>query len=63
MGVKVAVIGGASTYTPELIDGLAVLSERLPVDELVLEDIAADRLEIVGPCHSACSDGSRGRAG
>ena len=48
MGVKVAVIGGASTYTPELIDGLAQLAGRLPVDELVLEDTSADRLEIVG---------------
>jgi 6-phospho-beta-glucosidase len=48
MGVKVAVIGGASTYTPELIDGLAQLSDRLPIDELVLEDLAADRLDVVG---------------
>jgi 6-phospho-beta-glucosidase len=48
MGIKVAVIGGASTYTPELIDGIAELAERLPIDELVLEDIAADRLDIVG---------------
>ena len=32
MGVKVAVIGGGSTYTPELIEGLAglLLLERLP---------------------------------
>jgi 6-phospho-beta-glucosidase len=47
MGVKVAVIGGGSTYTPELIDGLAQRSERLRVDELVLHDIDADRLEVV----------------
>jgi 6-phospho-beta-glucosidase len=42
--VKVAVIGGGSTYTPELVSGLAGLS----VDELVLHDIDADRLEVVG---------------
>jgi 6-phospho-beta-glucosidase len=48
MGVKVAVIGGGSTYTPELIEGLAQRAERLPIDELVLHDIAAERLEVVG---------------
>jgi 6-phospho-beta-glucosidase len=42
--VKVAVIGGGSTYTPELVSGLAGLS----VDELVLHDIDAERLEVVG---------------
>src|SRR5512132_400547 len=48
MGVKVAVIGGGSTYTPELVEGLAARSDRLPVDELVLHDIDTERLEIVG---------------
>ncbi|MGH3470468.1 MAG: 6-phospho-beta-glucosidase [Nocardioidaceae bacterium] len=48
MAVKIAVIGGASTYTPELIEGFASRSESLRVDELVLQDIAADRLAIVG---------------
>ena len=48
MGLKVAVIGGGSTYTPELIDGLASRQERLPIDELVLQDINADRREVVG---------------
>ena len=48
MGVKVAVIGGGSTYTPELIEGLAQRSERLSVDELVLHDIDPERLEVVG---------------
>ena len=48
MGVKIAVIGGGSTYTPELVDGFARRGSRLPIDELVLHDIAADRLEIVG---------------
>jgi 6-phospho-beta-glucosidase len=48
MGVKVAVIGGASTYTPELIDGLANRSARLPIDTLALLDIDAERLGVVG---------------
>jgi 6-phospho-beta-glucosidase len=42
--VKVAVVGGGSTYTPELVSGLA----RLSVGELVLHDIDAERLEVVG---------------
>ena len=48
MGIKVAVIGGGSTYTPELIEGLANRRDRLPIDELVLHDIDAERREIVG---------------
>src|SRR5688572_26420932 len=48
MGIKVAVIGGGSTYTPELIEGLANRRGRLPIDELVLHDINSERLEIVG---------------
>jgi len=45
--VKLTVIGGGSTYTPELADGLARLN--LPVEELVLVDPDADRLAAVGP--------------
>jgi 6-phospho-beta-glucosidase len=48
MGVKIAVVGGASTYTPELVQGFVSRRDRLPVDELVLLDIDADRLEVVG---------------
>jgi 6-phospho-beta-glucosidase len=48
MGIKVAVIGGGSTYTPELVEGLANRRARLPIDELVLHDIDATRREIVG---------------
>ncbi|MFC6061815.1 6-phospho-beta-glucosidase [Streptomyces ochraceiscleroticus] len=47
-GIKLAVVGGGSTYTPELIDGFARLRDVLPVDELVLIDPAAERLELVG---------------
>jgi 6-phospho-beta-glucosidase len=48
MGVKVAVVGGGSTYTPELVEGFVTRGERLPVDELVLLDIDPERLGIVG---------------
>ncbi len=46
--MKVAVVGGGSTYTPELVDGFARLGAQLPVDELVLIDPAQERLDIVG---------------
>jgi 6-phospho-beta-glucosidase len=42
--MKVAVVGGGSTYTPELVSGLT----RLDVDGLVLEDVDPDRREVVG---------------
>jgi 6-phospho-beta-glucosidase len=42
------VVGGGSTYTPELIEGFLTRRERLPVDELVLFDIDSQRLDIVG---------------
>ncbi|WP_306190119.1 6-phospho-beta-glucosidase [Streptomyces sp. MK5] len=46
--MKLTVVGGGSTYTPELIDGFARLRDTLPVEELVLVDPATDRLELVG---------------
>lgn len=45
-GMKIAVIGGGSTYTPELIDGL--LTSDLAVREVALVDPDATRLEVVG---------------
>jgi 6-phospho-beta-glucosidase len=41
---KIAVVGGGSTYTPELVSGLT----RLDVDEFVLEDVDPERREVVG---------------
>ncbi|WP_200305050.1 6-phospho-beta-glucosidase [Streptomyces adelaidensis] len=46
--MKLTVVGGGSTYTPELVDGFARLRDTLPVEELVLVDPAAGRLELVG---------------
>jgi 6-phospho-beta-glucosidase len=42
--VKVTVVGGGSTYTPELVSGLS----RLDVTEFVLHDIDGERREVVG---------------
>jgi len=47
--MKVAVIGGGSTYTPELVDGIARLSGQVKVTELVLVDPDQARLAAVGP--------------
>jgi 6-phospho-beta-glucosidase len=47
-GLKVAVIGAGSTYTPELVSGLSRERDRLEVGQLVLHDIDPDRLEVVG---------------
>src|SRR5512136_2415865 len=46
--LNVTVIGGGSTYTPELIEGFIVHRETLPVRRLTLMDISPERLEIVG---------------
>jgi 6-phospho-beta-glucosidase len=46
--MKVAVIGAGSTYTPELVSGLARERERIDVSDLVLHDIDVERREIVG---------------
>ncbi|MFJ4012276.1 6-phospho-beta-glucosidase [Streptomyces sp. NPDC090026] len=46
--MRLAVVGGGSTYTPELIDGFARMRETLPVTELVLIDPDTERLELVG---------------
>lgn len=45
--MKLAVIGGGSTYTPEVIDGLVQFREQLPVDDLYLHDTNDERLQIV----------------
>jgi 6-phospho-beta-glucosidase len=42
--MKVAVVGGGSTYTPELVSGLS----RLDLSQLALHDIDAERRAVVG---------------
>jgi 6-phospho-beta-glucosidase len=46
--MKLAVVGAGSTYTPELVSGLAREQERLGVGELALHDVDVERLEVVG---------------
>ena len=46
--MKIAVIGGGSTYTPELVNGFLERTSSLPVTELWLMDIDLERLGIVG---------------
>src|SRR6266480_6690340 len=47
--MKLAVIGGGSTYTPELVDGIARLSGDVAVTEVILVDPDEGRLSVVGP--------------
>ncbi|QIB27839.1 6-phospho-beta-glucosidase [Caloranaerobacter azorensis] len=49
-GLKVAVIGGGSSYTPELIEGFIIRAKELPVDDIYLVDIeeGKEKLRIVG---------------
>jgi 6-phospho-beta-glucosidase len=46
--MKVTVIGGGSTYTPELVNGFLARTSTFPLSELCLEDIDEKRLQIVG---------------
>ena len=48
MEVKIAVVGGGSTYTPELVEGFATRADLVPIGELALLDVDADRLDVVG---------------
>lgn len=49
-GLKIAVIGGGSSYTPELVDGFIRRAKELPTAEIWLVDIPSGqhKLEIVG---------------
>ncbi|SFL45596.1 6-phospho-beta-glucosidase [Salibacterium qingdaonense] len=49
-GIKIATIGGGSSYTPELVEGFIRHYDELPVRELWLVDVEVgqEKLEIVG---------------
>ena len=47
MGLRIAVVGAGSTYTPELVEGFIRRADQTPVDELALLDPDAQRLEPV----------------
>ncbi|MCB8983986.1 MAG: 6-phospho-beta-glucosidase [Ardenticatenaceae bacterium] len=46
--MKVTVVGGGSTYTPELVNGFLARIEQFPLSELWLLDIDEERLRVVG---------------
>lgn len=45
--MKLVVVGGGSTYTPELIDGVIKRHSRLPITHIHLIDISHTRLDVV----------------
>jgi 6-phospho-beta-glucosidase len=45
--MKVAVIGGGSSYTPELLDGLLERADAIGLDQVRLHDIDPRRLAIL----------------
>ena len=45
--MKLAIVGGGSTYTPELIGGFARLRAALPIDEVWLVDPNEERVSLV----------------
>lgn len=47
-GLKIAIIGSGSTYTPEIIEGFINKRDSLPLKELYLMDIDDRKLNIVG---------------
>jgi 6-phospho-beta-glucosidase len=47
--MKVAVVGGGSTYTPELVEGLLARRETLDLHEISLVDADESRLAVLGP--------------
>ncbi len=47
-GLKIAIIGAGSTYTPELLEGFIVRKTQLKVDFFYLMDIDPKKLDIIG---------------
>ncbi|TQI77696.1 6-phospho-beta-glucosidase [Serratia fonticola] len=44
--LKITIIGGGSSYTPELVEGLILRIEALPVTELALVDVESGRTKV-----------------
>jgi 6-phospho-beta-glucosidase len=59
--LKAAVIGGGSTYTPELLNGFIQRQDSFPLDELWLMDIDPDRLAVVGGFAQRMADAKKAR--
>ncbi|WP_026478685.1 6-phospho-beta-glucosidase [Alkaliphilus transvaalensis] len=45
-GLKITVIGGGSSYTPELIEGFIIRANELPVEEIHLVDIEEGKVKL-----------------
>ena len=54
--MKVCVVGGGSTYTPELVEGLLSRRDELGLREIHLVDVDADRLGVLGPLAQRMSE-------
>ncbi|WP_433510117.1 6-phospho-beta-glucosidase [Nonomuraea sp. CA-143628] len=46
--MKLTIVGGGSTYTPELVSGIADQYAALDIEEIALVDPDTERLEVVG---------------
>ncbi len=57
--LKVAIIGAGSTYTPELIEGMIMRKQSLPITHLALMDIDETKLEVVGNLSERMIDNSK----
>ena len=47
MGITITVVGAASSYTPELLDGLLERADAIGLDQVRLHDVDPRRLAIV----------------
>ncbi|MEP7202217.1 MAG: 6-phospho-beta-glucosidase [Ilumatobacteraceae bacterium] len=54
--MKIAVVGGGSTYTPELVDGISRLRNTVDVDQLILCDPDTPRLDVVAGVSQRIAD-------
>ena len=45
--MKLTIVGGGSTYTPEIVDGLVRMRDLLDVTELALHDVSDERLAVL----------------
>src|SRR5215211_6997700 len=56
--MKITVIGGASSYTPELFFNLIELSGQLDVEQVTLMDLNPEKLEFVAQVCNRLLEGS-----
>lgn len=59
MGLKISVIGGASSYTPELFANLIDLREMLEVEQVTLMDLNNEKLDVIAKVGERLLTGSQ----